>query len=126
MTEREKNMRKVSGILADTTELRKLILENPTLPIVILCGKNSKSGEYGWIYASDIRFDLGEILDCDQPINEEIVYSDRDMFNEQLDEWLWDKELGAIGEEAFQKMLAEEKAKYEPHWKKCILIYADN
>ena len=119
-------MRKVSGILADTTELQKLILENPSLPIAVLCGENSNGGDYSWIYASDIRFALGEVLDCDQPINDEIVYSDRELFDEQLEEWLWDKNLGELEEEVFQKALAEEKEKYEPYWKKCILIFADN
>lgn len=120
-------MRKVSGILADTTELQKLILENPSLPIAVLCGENSNSGDYSWIYASDIRFELGEILDCEQPVNDEIVYSDRQMFNEQLEECLWEEqEGGSVTEEEFQKIFEKEKARYEPHWIKCILIYADN
>lgn len=120
-------MRKVSGILADTTELKKLILENPNYPIAVLGGDCLNGGDYSWMYATDIRFDLGEILDCDQPINDEIVYSDRDMFNEQLEEWLWEEYRDVtMTEDNFQKMLAEEKENYEPHWKKCILIYADN
>lgn len=119
-------MRKTSGILADTTELRKLILENPSYSIAVLGGETLNGGEYPWMYASDIRVELGEILNCDQPFNDEIVYSDRDMFNEQLEEWLWDRTRGELEEEKFQKILAEEKEKYEPFWEKCILIYADN
>lgn len=124
-------MREASGILADTTELKKLILENPNYPIAILGGECLNGGDYSWVYASDIRFDLGEILDCDQPINDEIVYSDRDMFNEQLEEWLWDDMGGndkdsKLNETVFEDALKELKAKYEPYWKKCIIIYADN
>ena len=119
-------MRKVSGILADTMELRQLILDNPDLPIAVLGGESLNGGDYCWVYASDIRFKLGEILDCDQPINDEIVYSDRDMFNEQLEDWLRYGSCSELMEDAFQKVFAEEKAKYEPYWKKCILIFADN
>ena len=122
-------MRQVSGILADNTELRKLIVDNPDLPIVVLCGENSNSGEYSWIYASDIRFRLGEILDCDQPVNEERVYSDRQEFYEDLEEWLFDTDglkLLENPEDVKQDILTREKAKYERYWKKCIMIFADN
>lgn len=130
-------MRKTSGILADTTELKKLIAEHPDFPIAVLCGENCNCGDYTWMYASDIRFGVGELLDCVQPIDDCQIFHDKDCFYDQLEEWLWEymcDELCADGmyddrepsEEEFQKKLAEEKAKYEPHWKDCIFIYADN
>lgn len=122
-------MRKTSGIVADTTELRRLMAEHPDYPICVLASEEANNGEYGWMYCSDIRFEVGEILDCEQPVNDEIVYHDRDDFEEGLEEWLWDElcaDNGEYTEEQFQKALADEKAKYEPHWKDCIFIYADN
>lgn len=120
-------MRITSGIGADASELRKLMAEHPDYPICVLAGENANCGDYGWEYCSDISFGLGEILDCDQPVNEDIVFSDRDDFNDRLEEWLWDVlNQPDIKEEQFQKALKEEKAKYEPYWKKCIFIYADN
>lgn len=118
-------MRKVSGILADTTELKKLIMEHPSYPIAVLCGENTNSGDYSWMYASDIQFKAGEILDCKQDVNDCIVFNDRDDFEEELEEKLWE-ELEPIAEEEFQKRLSEEIKKYEPYWKDCIFIYADN
>lgn len=131
-------MRKVSGILADTSELRQLILDNPELPIAVLCNEDVCAGDYIWYYASDIRFGIGELLDCKQPVNEEQVFTDKDDFYEKLEEWLYeymtDEEsdyttgvwkTAKPSEETFQKRLAEEKAKYESYWKKCIVIYAD-
>lgn len=121
--------RKISGILADTSELKKLIAEHPDYPICVLASEDANCGDYNWMYCSDIRFEVGEVLDCDQPVNDEIIFNDRDDFEERLEEWLWD-ELTSDGEEyteeQFQKFLADEKAKYEPHWKDCIFIYADN
>lgn len=122
-------MRKTSGVVADTTELRKLIAEHPDYPICVLASEDANSGDYSWMYCSDIRFELGEILDCDQPVNDEIIFNDRDDFEERLEEWLWDylcSDDVTYTEEQFQKYLAKEKAKYEPYWKDCIFIYADN
>lgn len=128
-------MRKISGILADTTELRQMILEHPDYPIVVLVSEEANNGEYYWMYASDITFSVGEILDKQQPFNQEMIYSDRDSFEEDFEEWLWEdlhkqmKKEGSdceLDEEAFQVVLKKELQQYEPHWKNCIIIHADN
>ena len=81
-------MTKISGILADTTELRKLILEHPDYPICVLGSDELNSGDYGWMYATDISFGLGEILDYDQKLDEDYIFNDRNDFYEKLEEWL--------------------------------------
>lgn len=119
-------MIKVSGVLtADTTNLKKFIMEHPDCPIAVLCSEEVGCSDYAWTYASDIQFEFGEILDCKQDIDDRKIYSDRDEFEEELEEKLWD-ELEPIAEEEFQKRLSEEIKKYEPYWKDCIFIYADN
>lgn len=126
------DMRKASGILADTTELRKMILEHPNYPIAVVVGEEANSGDYSWMCASDITFSTGLILDADQPVNKELIFHDKDDFYEKLEEWLWDKlhedlPYGVqMDEGEFQKALQAEKDKYEPYWKDCIIIYADN
>ena len=119
-------MIEVSGVLtADTTNLKKFIMEHPDYPIAVLCGEDASCCDYGWTYASYIGFGLGEILDCEQDIDDCRVFSDRDIFKEELEEKLWE-ELKPIAEEEFQKLLAKEIEKYEPCWKDCIIIYVDN
>lgn len=129
--------RKTSGILADSTELKKLISDHPDYPIAVVCSEDVNCGDYSWMYASDIRFSVGEILDCEQPVDDCRIYNDRDDFEEDLEEWLWDYmcdklfcdgpyDDGEPSEEEFQKKLKEEIAKYDPYWKDCIIIYADN
>ena len=115
-----------------TNELKKLIKQYPDYPIVVLVGEDAAVPEYRRTYCSSIQFEVAEILDCETPYdNDCIVCNDRNEFNENFKEWLWD-ELGGndkrhqITEEEFQKIFAEEKAKYEPYWKKVIAIYADN
>lgn len=128
-------MRKVSGILADTTELREMILEHPDYPICVLVSEGANNGDYSWVYASDITFAVGEILDKQQPFNQELIYSDRDSFEEDFAEWLWedlctrmaDKGNDAeLDDNTFERVLKAELEQYEPHWKNCIIIRADN
>ena len=110
-------------------ELKKLIEENPDLPIVVLAGTNATDGEQS-MYCSDIHFYIDEILDCEVPYME-YIETDRVNFEEQIEEWLWD-EMGGndrdskLSEAVFEEVLKETKAKYEPYWKKVISIHADN
>ena len=112
-----------------TDELKKLIAENPDLPIVVLAGTDATDGEQS-MYCVDIRFGIDEILDCEVPYME-YVETDRINFEEQIEEWLWD-EMGGndrdtkLSEVVFEEALKETKEKYKPYWKKVITIYADN
>ena len=112
-----------------TDELKKLIAENPELPIVVLPGTEATDGEQS-MYCSDIRFYIDEILDCEVPYME-YIETDRVNFEEQIEEWLWD-EMGGndrnskLSETVFEETLKETKEKYEPYWKKVIVIHADN
>lgn len=113
-----------------TDELKKLISENPDLPIVVIAGEDANNGDYGLMYCYDVRFSIEEILDCKVPYSE-YVETDRDSFEEQIEEWLWD-EMGGndknskLSETIFEDALKETKARYEPYWKKVIAIYVDN
>lgn len=113
---------KKSGVLQDTTELRKLILEHPDLPIAVLCEEDVCTGDYSWMYAPRIRFDLGEILDCEQDIDECRVYYDRSDFVEDVENLLADDP--DIPEYNFEAEVQKELEKYEPYWKDCIFIWA--
>lgn len=115
------------GLIKDATKLRMLIKENPDLPICILAGDCANDGECAWMFCSKVSAYVDEILDCEVPYMD-CVEDDRVHFAEQIEDWLWD-EMSADSppdEEEFQKRLKEEKEKYEPYWKKCICIYADN
>lgn len=115
------------GIVHDTTELRKLIAENPDLPIVVLVGQEAASWEYSWAYCTKVSCGLDEILDCEIPFGGGIVPTDKDDFEEQLADYLCDlPENKGLSDSEFDKLLKEEMAKYEPYWKKVISISADN
>lgn len=108
-------------------ELKKLIAENPDLPIVVLVGQYAASDDYGYTYCSDIHFCIDEILDCTLSFGDNYVYNDRDDFEDALSDYLADcEEYENLSDEEFQTLLDKELSKYEPYWKKVIAIKGDN
>lgn len=73
-----------------------------------------------------MSFFIGEILDCEQDINDEVTYVDRDKFEEDLQDRLADDErYENLPDAEFENIVKAELAKYEPYWKKVICIKAD-
>jgi hypothetical protein len=113
------------SVVQDASELRKLILENPDLPIVVLAGDEANGGYWGWTYCSSISFCVDEILDCDYYDYDDTVFNDRDRFEEKISDDLYD-EYHDKSEEEYDAAVKRELEKYEPYWKKVIAIYANN
>ena len=80
------NNTKLPVSLEDTTELRKLIIENPDLPLLIFCGPETNSGEYPYESNKDVGCDIQELT----------LYKDywipKDEYEEQLRDDLCDEE----------------------------------
>lgn len=110
-----------------TDELKKLIAEHPDYPIVVLCSYEvCGDDDFYWWYAPHISFCIGEILDCEQDINDEKVYTDRNDFEEDLTDTLgYNEDYAEATDEEFDAIVKAELAKYEPYWKKVIQIKAD-
>ena len=112
-----------------TDGLRELILEHPSYPLMVLCGEEANAGDYSWMVATDVRFFVGEYLDCEHPFRDDYLYCDRDDFEEDLEEWIWGEMCGNEHEPTDAELQARkeiELAKYEGHWKNVIFIYANN
>lgn len=115
------------NLVKDSTELRKAIAENPELPIVVMVGSDAACSDYYYTYCDVVKAEVGEVLDCYTPWKEEIVYNDREDFEEDLADYLCEeKEYAEMSDEEFKKVLEEEKAKYESYWTKVIIVKADN
>lgn len=52
------NNTKLPVSLEDTTELRKLIIDNPDLPLLIFCGPETNSGEFPYESNKDVGCDI--------------------------------------------------------------------
>ena len=116
------------NIVKDSTELRKMIAENPNLPIVVMSSYEACTDEYYWTYCSDVRCEVGEVLDCECPGKEGRVYSDRIEFEEDLVDYLSDtiENANKMSDEEFNNLVATQKDVYEEYWHKAIIIKADN
>lgn len=108
-----------------TDELRKLILENPDLPMVILANEDSSNADYGWMFCSSISFHIDEILDCDYYDYDDTVFTDRGRLEEYIEDILYD-EYCDKSEDEYETAIKNKLAELEPYWKKVIAIYATN
>lgn len=116
-----------TGLVFPTDELRRLMMENPDLPLVVLAGEEANPDrEYTYMFCGSVRANLGEFLDCNQAVNDECSYFDRDEFEEDLEEKLADEAPAGMIEEDFQALLKKELAEYEPYWKPCIILTVNN
>ena len=119
---------KETGYLKDTSELRKLITENPNLPLVVIAGQNANGYDFEYQYCSKVIVKIGELLDCEQSFDDEYVYDDREDFADAVYDYYyndWDGHFDGNNEE-FEDYIEKQIQKYDPYWRKCIIIYADN
>lgn len=118
--------RPLNMFIKQTDELKKLIAEHPDYPIIVMVGTEVVADDnYGWWYAPYLSFSIGEILDCEQDINDEKTYIDRDEFEEDMyDKYTWDEKYEKLDNFEFDEMIEKKLKEYEPYWKKVIQIRA--
>ena len=109
----------------ESDELKKLILENPDLPIVVLVADDACSGNFYWTFCGSISFHICEILDCDLYDNDETVFCDRDRFEEFIEDMLYDEYFDKPDEE-YEAAIKNKLEEFEPYWTKVIAIYGSN
>ncbi len=116
----------MQGIVIDNTELKKLILENPNLPLLIFATEDANSGEWSTELAS-CRCKKGIVLDeakdCWVPRNDR-VYMDEDDLEYDIREALDDIQEG-LNDEEFDNLVAIKMKTLEPYWKECIIVIVD-
>lgn len=109
----------------NSDELKKLILENPDLPIVVLAGEEASGYDFYWTYCSSVSFHIDEILNCNYSDYDDTVFTDRDRLREKIEDDLYD-EYHDKSDEEYEAAINREVEKYEPYWQKVIAIYATN
>ena len=118
---------KSTNLLHATDELREIILNNPTLPLLIFAGEDCACGDFNYTSCSRINATVGEFLDCLQRVNDDHCFTDRDDFQESLADMLAsDPALEKLDDARFNDAVRAELARYEPYWKPCIIVYVNN
>lgn len=102
--------------LNDTTILRNLILENPELPVLIFCGKDSWHDEYPYKQADASRWEIKELTLYND------YWLDEDNYEEELANNLSDEEeYKDLSDEEYDQMISQKVA--ETEFVKAIVIY---
>lgn len=112
------------GLLHATDELRQLIVNNPGLPLLVFAGEDANAGgDFSYVSCSYVHAYVGEYLDCSQTVNDCRCYTDRDEFQEALE----NKNSNFDGsEQEFEQFIEDLVMEYEPFWKPCIILYVNN
>lgn len=110
------NNTKLPCSLNDTTVLRDLIMKNPDLPLIIFCGEEAWSGDYGYTQA----------IASNGSIETLTLYNDmwypKDDYEEQLANDLSDEEeYRNLSDEAYDQMIKKKVA--ETEFVEAIVIY---
>ena len=110
------NNTKLPVSLEDTTELRKLIIENPNLSLLVFCGEEAYSGEFPYESNTNVRCDIQELT----------LYKDwwipKDEYEEQLRDDLCDEEeYKDMTDEEYDAMI--DRKVNETEFVKAIVIY---
>lgn len=113
------------GLSHKSDELKKLIMENPDLPIVVLASDEANCGDWCWQYCFSVSCGLSEILDCDYCDNDDTIFTDRDLLEEHISDELYD-EYHVKSSEEYDEAVKRKMAELEPYWTKVIAIYASN
>ena len=103
--------------------LRKLIADNPGLPLCFVATDTACGYDYSSTFCDDVDAVIGEVLNCRQEINDEICYTDRDDFEEAVYDSLCDSDESEASIDAEAKRII---AEYEPYWTKCIIVTVSN
>lgn len=121
----EKHEKLPTGVLFAAQDVRKLMMENPDLPVCFLATEEANTGDYNTMFCTSVHAEIGEILDCQQDINDEIIFTDRDHFEDEL-YCMLDYSDDFDSEEAIDTEFKRLVAEYEPYWRKCILVTIGN
>lgn len=115
---------KTLDIIKDSTKFRTLFAENPDLPICVLVGGDiSEYSDSYWNYSSNVCFYVDEILDCEVP-GSDTVFDDKDDLRAHLYDWYADDYDSS--NEKYDALIEAKMSRYEPYWKKVIVIRVDS
>ena len=109
-------------IAHSSDKLKKLIAEHPDYDIVMFAGEDANIGDWTWMACTEVRFDIGEILDADYFDTDDSIISDRDRLRDIVENKLY----GEVDEDHLDEAVDLKIAELEPYWRNVIAIYATN
>ena len=102
--------------LDDTTELRKLILENPDLPLIVFCSEECNSGDWYYEWTEYVRANIQTLT-----IYQGMWVNEEDYRDRLVDDLCNYEEYENLSDEDYFKMIDQKVA--ETEFVKAIVIY---
>ena len=112
-------------IVHSTDDLRNLIMQHPDMPLLIMAGENSNTGDYPYMVCTAVTAEAGEYLSCWQEFDEESIYTNREEFERVLTDCVGDSRVFDT-ESEFDAAVQAELKKHDKYWKPCIILRVDN
>lgn len=102
--------------LSDSRKLRELIVENPGLPLVVFCGEEAWSGEYGYEQADVVQVGIREMALLEDH------WVDKDDYRDEVADNMCDKKgYRDLPDREFEEMI--DKRVQGTEFVKAIVIY---
>lgn len=114
-------------ILHSADELRKVLLDNPNLPMVIMADGDTSCADSDlyWVQ-SCIRVEIGIILACDIDWTDK-YYTDDCEFQDDLRDYYYDSDLcSGMNDREFEDFVQGKLDEFDKYWKKVIIVYVSN
>ena len=112
-----------TALLHSADDLRKLIIEHPDLPLLVLASEDANSGDYPYMSCNSVSAEVGEFLDCMQYIDDEHIFTDRYEFEDKICDTMYDYD---GSDQEFEQEVERRVMEYDPYWKPCIIVYVGN
>lgn len=111
------NKKKFDLSLDDTSELKKLIIENPELPLLVFCGEDAVCQDYSYSMAY-----VNHCLIQSLALYNNEIWMDKEDYTDRLRDDLCDKEeYENLSDEEYDKMIEQKVA--ETEFVKAIVIF---
>lgn len=111
-------------MLEDCKELKDLMKKRPDLPVYFLVYEMANPGDNMYEFVKPPRAYLGEVLNVDQNVNVYKVYTDHQQFEDDLYEFISEKNQ-LLPEKEIAEIYKSKLEEYDQYWEGCILAYID-
>ena len=111
-------------LLHSTDDLRKLIMEHPDYPLLVLSRYNSNVRPFVYMPCGSISVKLGEFLDCKQDVDDKHCFTSRSEFEDSIFYSMYRKFDGS--EQELELEIERKVMEFDSYWKPCIIVKVDN
>lgn len=111
------------SIAFDSKELREMLNSHKDWPVVIFIDSDVVGDDCWTWLAGRYSCEKGEVLDCEQDINSDHIYTDRDEFLEDVEDCVYTAAEKKLSDEEFDAEVEKICKQYEPFWKKAVIVY---